>query len=325
MSVSVTLPSDTALALSLARDAFAAKRVRLVRDDLAGFSHLVATRQGLFAIQPAGQALVAHGLFYGMTVTAEAIHLFEACDLPRVRSHRGRIIRITRHGDRLGKATILASGLDNACHQIDFVGTDLCVLDTEHQRAILIAPDGSHRLRDLAPSDSADYVHVNSLLAVGNRILTIFHNGARRPERSSELVIRDWNWRIVERRTLSGHWCHGLAMLENGTILSCGSRAGELIGANGLRLALGEMMTRGLSVGPERIVVGGSARVDRAKRVEAHGTATFLDRSYRTTSTIRLPGAPTEIRSLAAPEYGQTRDIAALAIEMRTPTAWPLV
>lgn len=319
-----TPASDTALALALARDAFASNRIRIVRDDLTGYSHMVATRKGLFAINQSGHALIAHGLFYGMTVTADAIYLFEACDLPRVRTQRGRIVKIVRRGDRLDAASVLASDLDNACHQIDFVGPDLCVLDTAHQRAILIAPDGSRRSHQLAPETFGEtpYVHVNSVLAIGDHILAIFHNGWLRPERPSELVVFDLDWRIVERQFVNGEWCHGLARLEDGTILSCGSRAGELIGSDGMRLALTKMMTRGLSVGPERIVVGCSARVDRTQRVEAHGMAIFLDRAYRVVGEITLPGAPTEIRSLQGPDYGQARDVVGLTLATAITAAW---
>ena len=319
-----TTASDTALALALARDAFASNRIRIVRDDLTGYSHMVATRQGLFAINQTEHALIAHGLFYGMTVTADAIYVFEACDLPRVRTQRGRIVKIVRCGDRLGAASVLASDLDNACHQIDFVGADLCVLDTANQRAILIAPDGSRRCHQLVPATLGDtpYVHVNSVLGVGDHILTIFHNGALRPEQPSELVVFNRDWRIVERQFLNGEWCHGLAKLEDGTILTCGSRAGELIGSNGLRLTLSQMMTRGLSVGPERIVVGCSARVNRTQRVEAKGTAIFLDRAYHVVGEITLPGAPTEIRSLEGPDYGQARDVIRVTLATASSAAW---
>ena len=293
------------VALALAGRAYADGTFRLVDGALAGFTHLVATRRGLFAIDERRFKLVAHGMFYGMTVARDAVYVFEACGLPRVRSQHGRIVRLTRDGDTLSDPQIIARDLDNGCHQMDFVGPELCLIDTANQRCILLLPDGSGlRIVPLFSPDAAalDYVHANSLLDLGDRIFVIFHNGSLRPERASELAVYDRSWNLIERRALLGEWCHSLALLEDGTILICGTRSGELITLDGLRLPVSDMLTRGLSVGRDRIAVGLSAYAGPDQRAAAAGAVLFLDRDYREVVRVDLPGAPTEIRSLMGPD-----------------------
>ena len=54
--------------------------MRLTRETIAGCTHLIATRQGLFAVAPDREARIAYGGFYGLTLRDGAIYAFEACD-----------------------------------------------------------------------------------------------------------------------------------------------------------------------------------------------------------------------------------------------------
>ena len=81
------------IARALAYAAYDARTIRLVRHDLIGMSHLVATRRGLFAVNEARHIRIAHGSFFGLTLRGNTIFAFETCDLAGLPTRRGRIVR----------------------------------------------------------------------------------------------------------------------------------------------------------------------------------------------------------------------------------------
>lgn len=287
----------------LAGQAYERGEVRLVSRDLAGCEHLAATRHGLFAINALECRRIAHGLFYGIAILGDAIYAFEAGDRPRHRTNRGRIVRFRRDGDTICAAEVIATGLDNGCHQIDVMHGELHVLDTYNQQIVVLSPDGTMRrvLRPLPLAENrrdADYAHVNSLLQCGVDTLLLLHNGGRPDGPRSEVARFDGDWNLIERVEVDGHGCHNLALLEDGTLLCCGSQAGELIGSNGVRVKLGDMMTRGLSVSGAEILVGGSTFSPRDIRDEKGGAIYFLERNYRLSHILAMPAPVMEIRRI---------------------------
>src|SRR5579862_639314 len=109
MAQETSFRENERLSLALADAAYRANEVRVVRTDLQGFSHIVASRQGLFAVNETAHCLVAHGIFFGITLRGDDIYVFEACDRPRRRTRRGRIIRLKRHGDRIVGSDVFAT------------------------------------------------------------------------------------------------------------------------------------------------------------------------------------------------------------------------
>lgn len=316
------MSGDRSLQVALSGLAYERREVRLVSRDLSGCDHLVASRRGLFAVNPREHRLIAHGLFFGLTIDGNDIFAFEACDRPRAASNRGRIVRLSRDGDRIISAEIIAEGLDNGCHQIDLIGETLFVADTYCQRIIAVGPDGATREYEPLPplvkrGWAPHYAHMNSLIASGEQRLILLHNGAEASP--SEVALLDADWRIVERRPLAGRGCHNFAILEDGSLLSCGSAAGELIGSDGLRVKVSELMTRGLSVGKDTIVVGGSAFSERDRRDELPGAIYFLDRDYRTLATLPMPGPPTEIRRIDGADLSLSNHVQTLGLTLRWP------
>ncbi len=292
------------ISLALAESAYLTDTVRVVNPGLAGFSHLVASRQGLFAVDENRVSLVANGMFFGLTLCGASIYAFESCDLPRSDTGRGRIVRLARDGDAIVRGDVVAKGLDNGCHQMDFIDGRLHLLDTYNQRLLRCLPDGTQmeRLHPLPPCGRYDwsdgYVHANSLLRIGDTNLLLLHRGGERTGLASTVALFDPEWRPLDSLELPGQGCHNLAVLEDGTLLSCGSVAGELITLDGRRMAISTMMTRGLSVGVDSIAVGASTYSSRRFRHLLPGTVTFLDRSFRIRSVLDVPGAPTDIRRL---------------------------
>lgn len=325
MSQRAPLTQTEEIARALARNAYETGGVRLTREDSSGCTHLVATRQGLFAVAPGRAVRVAYGAFYGLTLREGAIYAFEACDLATLDTEMGRLVRLDRDGDCIASATVLATGLDNGCHQIDFLGDTLHVLDTRHQRVLRFAADGTpletvHPLPRMAERDwSNGYVHINSLVQAGDRILLLLHNGVAHTGRQSEVAIFDLEWREQARWPLPGGGCHNLVVLEDGSLLSCGSMAGEIIGLDGPLAKVSEMMTRGLSIGADSVVAGAAKFTARTHRHTSPGTVIFMDRDCHTQSVVELPGAPTEIRRLDGRDLGLSGFRATLPPALRGP------
>lgn len=308
---------DITIRSALATRAYRANTVRLAGHDLSGATHIVATRDGLFATDGNTLGRIAYGMFYGITIQPHAILAFEACDRPREPSARGRIVRFRHMQGRIVGSDILATGLDNGCHQIDLIHGRLCVTDTYNQRVAAFAEDGGapeflYPLGRAAGNDWAGgYAHVNSLIAHGDDILLLLHNGADRTARPSEVLRLTRDWRPIARQPLDGLGCHSFAILEDDTVLACGSFAGELVSTDGCRVKVCDMMTRGLSVGDAEIVVGGSAFAGRDARDAAPGALFFLDRDYRVATRLEVPAPVMEIRRLDGRDRSLSAHVAA--------------
>lgn len=315
------------IARALARAAYDSDEVRLTRADIGDCTHLVATRQGLFAINDVRHIRVAFGSFYGLTLRGGAVFAFEACDIAGLDTALGRIVRLDRDGDRITTGAVLVRELDNGCHQIDFIGDLLHVLDSQNQRILRFAPNGDPRdavyplppMRERAWSQG--YAHINSLLQIGDHTLLLLHNGVSHTGRLSEVAVFDAGWREIARWPLPGGGCHNLVVLEDGTLLSCGSMAGEIIGLDGPVMRVSDLMTRGLSVDEDSIVVGAARFSARADRHATPGTVTVLDRTWRVRSVLTVPGAPTEIRRLDGRDLGLSAFRALLPPILRGPAA----
>lgn len=304
--------------MAIARDAFAADAIRIADPDLSGFLHIAASRQGLFAVAPGRQRLIAHGQFYGITVSPGTLWVFEACDWPRVRSNHGRLLRIDHDQGRITRAAVVLRGIDTGCHQLDLIDGSLLATDTYNQRLLRFSPergtlDTISPLPLPDPETNAGYVHANSLLAVGAQRYLLLHNDSRRSGRNSEIAVFDEAWNRTGTLPVNGQGCHSLALLEDGTILTCGSNTGELTGTDGRTIKVTDRMTRGLSVDDRMIVVGASAILDRGARDEAPGEVIFLDRSFRRIGMVTLPGPVMEVRRIDGQDRSLSAYLASLA------------
>lgn len=313
------------LARALARSAFEQDKVRLTHHDASGCTHLVATRRGLFAVDAQRCIQLAFGSFYGLTIIHDAAYAFEACDLAGLDNCHGRIVRFDRLGEGMASAQVVAKGLENGCHQIDFLDGLLHVVDSQNQRILRFDCAGTalDPIYPLPPMRerawSQGYAHINSLLQVSDRNLLLLHNGFSHTGRASEVAVFSRDWQEIARWPLPGKGCHNLVVLEDGRLISCGSMAGEIIGLDAAVIRISDMMTRGLSVGHDEIVVGAATFSARHNRHTTPGTVTFLDRDYRITAQRAIPGAPTEIRRIDGRDLGLSAYRATLPPALRGP------
>jgi hypothetical protein len=272
--------------------------------DLGLFTHVVASREGLYAINRETHLKLADGQFFGLTVRGSSLFCFQAHDFVSSRSNRGRIIEISMADGFLFSAKVRSKGFDNGCHQIDFIGEDLFVVDTYNQRILKL--DRDFRIREFlfpispAPRDAWDegYAHLNSIVCHEGEIFLLKSNGGLKTGRLSEVLRCDSELHVKETFTLPGLLCHNLVFLEDGTLLSCGSAEGTIVSREGVVARIGEMMTRGLSIDFDVLVVGDSFFATRHQRRYVPGSVFFYDRSYRLLARQRLPAAPTEIRRI---------------------------
>jgi hypothetical protein len=301
------------LRVALAIESFKTDTVRLAGRSLAGATHIMASRTGLYAVNEREWTLLAHGFFFGITLRGDDIFAFESCDQPHSAVPHGRIVRLARRGDTITGASVVAKGLDNGCHQIDFLDGRLHVVDTYRQQILRYSED--LRVQEIISplpveptgrwaSGDPRYVHANSILQVGERILLLLHNHSTHTGRQSEVVVYDLDWRERERWHLAGKNCHGLALLEDGSLLVCDTADGSLIDLRGLRVAVSADLTRGLAVGEDTIAVGASPEAAREARLTSAGTITFLDRAYKVRTVLAVPAAPTEVRRLDGKDHG---------------------
>lgn len=273
--------------------------------NLDGYTHLVTSREGLFAASRNDSVKVLDGMFFGLTHRDDTFYLFEANDLNHASTNRGRIIRLKMDGTRVQSSDVVVKGLDNGCHQIEFIGDHLYICDTYNQRVIRydsdLKPAGEFYPLGKALKDdyTGNYVNFNSIVGRGDRIYLLLHNGLG-SERShqSEVVEFSLDFQEVGRYELPGFGCHDLVFLEDGRLLSCDSGGGRIVDAMGEVATIGHLLTRGLSVGDSEIVVGDSFFSVRKFRRYVPGHLHFFDRDFKRQGSLALSAAPTEVRRL---------------------------
>jgi hypothetical protein len=298
MKDGVRAASQIQVSASLSRLAYDEGRFRLVDPDLAGHDCLVASRQGLFTVARTGEVKrIAYGFFFGIRRHDDAFYVFEACDRPAARTDRGRIVKLELDGKRITGTRVIASGLDNQCHQLAIIDDHICLVDTASQVILRFALDGTlvDRQIPLPLADGGQYHHINSIAHLGGRVVLLLHNGRKDAAVPSELVWLDEDWQIQRREELAGHGCHDIVEDEAGVIWQCGSLAGEIINSVGLRQKVTERMTRGLAITQESVIVGASDFGARHVRDRLAGSLLYLDRQLTIQAEVQLPAAPTDI------------------------------
>ncbi|MES2016469.1 MAG: hypothetical protein V4484_08225 [Pseudomonadota bacterium] len=275
-------------------------------------THFVASRKGLYAVNAARWELLAEGRYFGLTLRENTLYAFQASSWPRDRGQDGRIMAFELDGAAIVAATCVAEGLDDGCHQIDFIGDQLHVVDTYRQQIIVYSACFQQRAvcHPIAPGAymawDQGYVHCNSLLGFGELTLILLHNGGAHTGRPSRLLVCDRALQPLRQLLLPGKGCHNMVVLEDGSLLACDSLSGALINHAQRLVKLDDMMTRGLSVDSEQIAVGSSPHAARLNRADTPGRVHFLTRQLRPITTLEMPAAPTEIRRIDGKDLSLT-------------------
>ena len=305
MSERFDLDAQRAIKRALARDAYALGLVRIANPDLAEYRWLVASHRGVFAVAEDRVCTAIHGWFFGICRHQNQFYLFENCGLRDRASELGRIVRIELIDGSLANPQVLVNGLNANCHQVRVIDGLLCVVDTANQAIRRYTLEGKlvDIKRPFPVVDSADrtgrYLHLNGVAKIGSRIAVMRHNGKALPEKASELAWLDADWQPVSFHALDGRWCHDIVEDEHGTIWHCGSKAGELLASDGRKISIADdMLTRGLAISPDRVIVGKSTFGIRKERDSLPSGVVILDRAFNRISDLELSGPPTDIALL---------------------------
>lgn len=125
------------------------------------------------------------------------------------------------------------------------------------------------------------------------------NNSKALPEKQSELAWLDPDWNPVAIVPLDGQWCHDIVEDESGNIWYCGSKEGDILISDGSKFHVtDDLLTRGLQVSKNRIIVGASEFGDRRTRDGLPGTVIIFDRAFNRISELQLNGPPTDIAPL---------------------------
>lgn len=301
MSEQFDLETRRAIKAAVARDAYRRRVVRIADPDLTGFGWLVASHRGAFAVSLEQTKLAIRGWFFGIHRHGDAIYMFENCGMRDRASNLGRVIHIGLEGKQLTDAKVLITGLDANCHQLAVIDGALCVVDTANQAIKRFALSGEpidvkRPFPDAPASDrTGAYLHINSIAKVGSRIAIVLHNGKAEPQRNSELAWLDQDWRVLSREPIAGHNCHDVLEDEAGVLWHSGSLAGELLASDGRVVKITDtLMTRGITITPDHMLVGVTSFGPRQVRDYLNGGVVILDRGLNVLVRHDLDGAPTD-------------------------------
>jgi hypothetical protein len=295
--------SHSDLRRAVARAAYRSGKIRLVSGELAEALCLVASMEGLYAVDQTSARLLCHGHFFGIAHHDSRVYAFEACDQVDHPSKLSRILRFDLVAGTLENPTILCQGLDNGCHQLTIVAGRLVLVDT-YAMVLRVYDLAGRFIETVCPitasqcGDASRFSHMNSISVVGDQVHVMFHNGFIRPPRCSEVLVLDQQWQLAGLYELDGHDCHDILSLGDGRLLYCGSRAGELLCSDGSKRKLSNRFMRGLAHVRGGIVVGTTEFAPRERRQEASGSVLFLDADLTLQSELELPAGPTCILGL---------------------------
>jgi hypothetical protein len=279
---------------------YATNRITCIRRNLGEHTHVVASREGLYAVNSTSYRLLVRGSFFGATVKDNAIYCFQSCG--KEMENRGRIVKLTMANNRISRAEVVIKGLDDGCHQIDFLGEDLLVVDCYNGRILQITPGRSkhtayYPLGKLSREVASTVYHINSVAGhPDGTVWLLLHNSTRTP---SEVVVVNRRFEVVRRFAVKAGAAHNIVFTNDSSeYLIADSSGARIISARGTEAEIG-MRPRGISLDRDTCVIGDSFFCARPFRRYVPGRVHFFDRaSWTCTGSLSLPAAPTEIRRI---------------------------
>ena len=286
--------------------------VTFLKRNLRGYTHFVAAQNGLYAVNSTSYQRILRGKFYGITIRDGELYAYQAMGEGETKSNpNGRILKITIQNDRIEKVKVVANGLDSGCHQIDFVGDDLLVVDCYNGAILQMRPGSSEEpkayypLGKISRAAARDQYHMNSIVGHpdGTVWVLLHHSGIER----SEIIVLDKQFEIMRRFSVDAAAAHNIVFTnDRSEYLISDSLGGRVISSNGVAIdgGVGMMMVRGLSLDENLCVVGDSIFGSRPLRRFVPGRVHFFDRhTWQLKSMLTLPGAPTDIRRIDGKDF----------------------
>jgi hypothetical protein len=291
-------------------------RVAFVSGRFRRYTYVVASREGLFVVNSRSYKRLLRGKFFGVTIRDGAIYCFQSCGVSK-----GRVLRLRMAEDRIVRVDVIAKGLDDGCHQIDFIGNTLFIVDSANARILEVNEESSecvaHYPFGQLQRKIANEYHMNSLTGhPDGTIWVLLHNACKK---YSEVVILDARLKLRRRFSVDAGCAHNIVFTnDESQYLIADSFGGRIITANGVVVDDGLMQPRGISLDEATCVVGDSFFATRPFRRYVPGRVHFFDRiSWACTGSLSLPAAPTEIRRVDGRDFS----ISNFLVAQRRPAA----
>jgi hypothetical protein len=255
---------------------------------------LVTTSHSLLRIDPDSEAVTpVHrglGLYFGIATDGD-VHFVAArgrmvsSELP-AEEERGRILVFDRDLRLAGE--IAAPFALRDMHEILWHEGKLWITCSHDNMVAIHTPatgewERWHPLGE-TPQPPYDVNHLNSFAVVDGAMCMIAHNFG-----ASELLRFDIASRTLQSRMPFGMQSHNIRGTGSGTLMTCSSAEGTLVGSDGWRLETGGF-PRGLLLGARENYIGISEILEREERDLSTGRIMVFDREWRPLRTIVLPG-----------------------------------
>jgi hypothetical protein len=273
---------------------------------------VATTHAGLLLVEGTHVTRLFRGRdFYGITTTGERWYVYH-----RFSVGNGCIISFRlQDGHAIDARTELA-GLLRGVHQIDVIDDSMWIVDTFHDRIIVVPLDSiGDRWRERAAlyypvgrsgigRERPNHAHFNSVLGRQGDIYLVAHYEGAKTGRDSELFLLDSSGTVRGREPMGGSDCHNIGFLD-GERVFCRSKEGAVCkgGQDVLRL---DGYVRGLALGHDFHIVGTSTMGrDWAQRAQGDGSVVITDRAFAPLATMVLPRTQVcEVRRVDAPDLG---------------------
>lgn len=292
------------------RDTFEFRRdtVNVTERDFGGYTHIMASRQGIFAINEHGFKKLVCGRFFGVTVRNGNFYCFQLCD--ETGTNSGRIVHLKTERNRIVDTEVLVKGLHKGCHQIDFAGDVLFIVDCCNARILSLAPGAkeckAYYPLGSVPAAEAEEIHMNSMCGHPDGTFWIMLHNYN--SRHSEILVVDSSFTVLRRFQLSAGSAHNIVFTgDELEYLVADSFGGRILSGRGPVIEALPMMPRGISLDHNTCVFGESVFATRVRRRYVPGRVHFADRrSWKVLSTLEVPAAPTDIRRIDGEDFSLT-------------------
>jgi hypothetical protein len=134
------------------------------------------------------------------------------------------------------------------------------------------------------PQPPYDLNHLNSFAVLDGALAVVAHNFG-----ASELLRFDIESRELLSRAPFGMQSHNIRAKADGSLITCSSAEGAIVGQDGWRLDVGGF-PRGILMGGDETYVGISQLAERQDRDLTTGSIMVFDPEWRPLRTLELPG-----------------------------------
>lgn len=282
-------------------------------DELNSLQILIGARKGVYLIDKGRLIHLLAGHTYGISEWQDRWYAHQ-------RGKRGdRIVSFDLRDGQMEDPRVEITDLSPGCHQIDFIGDELYITETYKNRILIYTNESGKMVRKKIwypkgvlkkGRESDNYVHMNSVWSDGNHVYVLFHNETVKTGRQSEYVILDDNGRVVQTFSTPYQNAHNFIKLGDQHFI-CDSMNSSL-SVNGSPVYQLGMLTKGLAITDQFILVGGSEFAQRQDRDIKGGALHILDRNFDLLCAVDFPASISEVRVCNAVDFGRSNAVYSL-------------